>query len=480
MLTIYCFYNRLRVVIKSSLKRWRPSWFSPKLQLFYNHNLIIIQEKLLDLIPSSIPLKYKLNDKNFIRDRKLPLPKLIAFILHLSSCNRKDGIDIRSAEFFKNARRSDLWPDAEAVHRSSVTKARKKVSWQLFQDIYYHSVELAHNFFPNLDKYKWHGMSIYAIDGSKYTLPASNELREKFDHKSGLENSGKGHYPQCLISTVYDVFRRLPIAKTVVACDSSERTEAIKMLPKIPSNNLILFDRGYPGYDFIKEIIRNYSGYFLFRCPAKGSFSALKEFVESNKTDTIILITPSINHPKTNSSESDCHTMIKLRAIKLLNPDGELSILLTNLFNDKIYSETSLKSLYYKRWGVEVHYRDDKETAEIEEFHSKSSNGILQEIFASAIMNVISRILITIAMDPMKEEKSEPQFKNALKAISNEVALLVSKNPDKVAVYFKELLIEISRVRYYKSVKERSSQPRVCKKPINKWATTKIRRLAMA
>jgi hypothetical protein len=480
MLTIYCFNSRLRVATKSSFKKWRPSWFSPKLQLFYNHIFLIIREKLLDLIPSSIPLKYKLNDKDFIRDRKLPLSKLITFILNLSSCNRKDGIDIRSGEFFKNARRTDLWPDAEAVHRSSVTKARKKVSWQLFQDIFYQSVELAHHSFPNLDKYKWHDMSIYAIDGSKYTLPASDELREKFDPKSGLENSGKGHYPQCLVSTVYDVFRRLPIAKTVVAYDSSERTEAIKMLPRIPANNLIMFDRGYPGYDFIKEIIKNYSGYFLFRCPAKGSFSALKEFVESNKTDTIILITPTNKHQKTNSSESDSQTTIKLRAIKLLSPDGELSILLTNLFNDKIYSETSLQSLYYKRWGVEVHYRDDKETAEIEAFHSKSSNGILQEIFASAIMNVISRILITISIDPMKEEKSEPQFKNALKAISNEAALLVSKNPDKVSVYFKELLIEISRVRYYKSVKERKSQPRVCKKPINKWAINKIGKLAMA
>jgi len=269
---------------------------------------------------------------------------------------------------------------------------------------------LAHTFFPDSDQYKWHGMSVYAVDGSKYTLPASSELREEFDPESGLENTGKGHYPQCLVSTIYDVFRRLPIAKTVVACDSSERTEALKMLHRVPPDNLIMFDRGYPGYDIIRKLVRNYSGHFLFRCPAKNSFLALKEFVESNKTDAIIFINPPNERQKKTLSSKSSSESIKLRAIKLQSPGGELSILLTDLFDTEIYSETSLQSLYYKRWGIEVHYRDDKETAEIQEFHCKNSNGVLQEIFASSIMNVISRILMITAVEPTGGKKPEPQF----------------------------------------------------------------------
>lgn len=462
----------LHVVIKYLLKKWRPSWLSPKFQLFYYHKHTIIQQKLHDLIPSTLPAKYKRNTKDFIRDRKIPLSRLITLILNLSSSNKNDGVDIRAGEFFKNARRTDLWPEAMAVHRSSVTKARRKVPWQLFETIFYEAVDLAHDTFPESDKYKWHGMSVYAIDGSKYTLPASDEIRDEFDPKSGLDNSGKGHYPQCLVSTVYDVFRRIPIAKTVVACNSSERREAMKMLCLIPANNLIMYDRGYPGYEFIKEHIKKYSGHFLFRCPANGSFFALKEFVKSDNTDAIIFINPS--------ESDDSESSIKLRAIKLVSPDGVLSILLTDLFDSKTFSTQAMRSLYYKRWGVEVHYRDDKEIAEIETFHSRSSNGILQEIYASAIMNVISRILMIVAVDPIEGEKSEPQFKNALKAFSNDIALLVSKNPDKAAIYFKELLLEIARVRYYKPLERRESQPRVCKKPINKWAINKNRKLAMA
>lgn len=323
--------------------------------------------------------------------------------------------------------------------------------------MFYQTVTIAYETFPDSDKYKWHGMSVIAFDGSKYTLPASDELRQDFDLRSGLQNPGKGHYPQCLVSTAFDVLKNVLIDKRIAPCDTSERAEALKMLPQIRENNVLLFDRGYPGYDFINELIKKYNGYFLFRCSATSSFAALKEFVDSNKTNTIIYITPS-NQPqkKADLSENNSQAAIKLRAIKLVSPDGELSILLTNLFDEKTYSETSIQELYYKRWGIEVHYLHDKQTVEIEKFHSLFTNGILQEIYASAIMNVISRILMIMSVQEKASgnettfDSNEPQFKNALKAISNDIALLACQNPQKVAIYFKELLREIARVRYYK------------------------------
>ena len=87
-------------------------------------------------------------------------------------------------------------------------------------------------------------MSVFANDGSKYDLPATEELREEFDPHSGLQYSGKGHYPQCLVSTTYDVFRRLPVAGTVVALSGSEREEAKKLIPYVPAGSVMLYDRG--------------------------------------------------------------------------------------------------------------------------------------------------------------------------------------------------------------------------------------------
>lgn len=169
--------------------------------------------------------------------------------------------------FFKNARRSGIWPDAEAVHRSAVSKARKKIPWQIFEDLAYDATKLAYEVLPEDPKYLWHGMSVFAFDGSKYDLPATKEIRKEFDPGSGLEHSGKGHYPQCLVSTAYDVFRRLPVGRTVENIkNANEREEAKKLIAHIPAGNLLCFDRGYPSYEFILWLNQNYNGKYLFRC----------------------------------------------------------------------------------------------------------------------------------------------------------------------------------------------------------------------
>ena len=108
----------------------------------------------------------------------------------------------------------------------------------------------AYDIWPADDgRYLWHGMSVFALDGSKYMLPATEEIRDDFDPSSGLENKGKGHYPQCLVSTVYDVFRRLPVARSVVGNDNSEREEMKKLVSFVPPGSVWMFDRGYPSYE---------------------------------------------------------------------------------------------------------------------------------------------------------------------------------------------------------------------------------------
>ena len=107
-------------------------------------------------------------------------------------------MDTQSGAFFRQARRSGLWPAAEAVHRSAVTKARAKLSWTAFEQLHQDAVCLAYNLWPASDEDTWQGLSVFAIDGSIYQLPASQALRQAFDPDSGLEHPGKGHYPHCL------------------------------------------------------------------------------------------------------------------------------------------------------------------------------------------------------------------------------------------------------------------------------------------
>ena len=70
------------------------------------------------------------------------------------------------------------------------------MDWKIFQGIFRKAVDLAYELWPENDsRFLWHGMTVYAVDGSKYDLPATKEIREELDPSSGLEHSGRGHFP---------------------------------------------------------------------------------------------------------------------------------------------------------------------------------------------------------------------------------------------------------------------------------------------
>jgi hypothetical protein len=333
--------------------------------------------------------------------------------------------------------------------------------------MHHDAVRLAYEVWPASEEDTWQGLSVFAIDGSKYRLPASEALRVAFDPNSGLDHPGKGHYPQCLVSTVYDVFRRLPIARTVQPiAHANEREEVKALLPHIPTGGLLLFDRGYPSYELIAYLNRHYSGYWLIRCPASATFPAVEAFVRSGRLQATISLTPPQSKPLT------------LRVIRMISPDGELSVLLTNLQDEVRFPAPAVIELYFRRWAVEVHYRDEKTSLAIETFHSQTENGIRQELFAILIMAVIARTLMALMTDPDHPASAEPQFKHAIITLAEEAFILTPRCPELALVIFSELLHEIARVRYYRPRKPRPSPPRVCKKPANKWQLDRAKRLA--
>ena len=382
---------------------------------------------------------------------------------------KNQGVDGKSGAFFRQARRSGLCPDAEAVHRSAVTKARAKLPWTAFEQVHHQAVRLAYELWPESADHTWQGLSVFAIDGSKNRLPATDALRQAFDPDSGLDRPGHGHYPQCLVSTAYDVFRHLPVARTVQPiAKADEREEAKALLPHIPAGGVLLFDRGYPSYDLIDHLRHHYRGYWLIRSPASATFPAVEAFVQSSQTEAILTLTPPKAKP------------IIVRVLRLVSPDGEVSVLLTSLHDTERFPAEAVVSLYFRRWAVETHYRDEKTVLDIETFHSHSENGIRQELFAILIMAVIARLLAVLMTDADQPAQTEPQFKHAMITLAEDAFVLTPQRPERALVIFSEILKEIARVRYYRPTTPRTSQPRVSRKPINKWQTHKTKRMVTA
>ena len=117
---------------------------------------------------------------------------------------------------------------------------------------------------------------------------------------------------------------------------------------------------------------------------------------------------------------------------------------------------------------------------EIEQFHGKSANSIRQELFAVTIMSVITRTLMVEATRIHGPSTAEFQFKNAIVTLAGEAAVLAPDDPDKAVEIFSEILVAISRVKYYRPKRPRASQPRATKRPPNKWCSARRKKLENA
>ena len=413
----------------------------------------------------------KLSDRDFCRERKLSLPWLITFVLHLAGAGKTEGVDIQSGDFFNNARRSGVWPQAQPATRGAMTRARKKVRWQVFEELFEKAVRLALELWPDHPEHTWHGLSVLAIDGSKYRLPATEQIRQHFDPGSGLNHASRGHYPLALVSTLYDVFRGLPLGRTVVPNKGrNERVEALKLLQKAPAKSVTLFDRGYPSYELFLAYQKQLQGYYLMRCSTTSTFVPVVEFMQQGAEEAIISIPPSDTYRRgLSATERRSLALVAVRAIRGVDEKGEPTVFLTNLLDARQYPAFELQALYLKRWKVEEYYREEKVIQEIETFHSRNINGVMQELYAVVCMTVISRTLAALTESIHGLPAHRIQKKNAVIALAREAAILVPEDPQTAVDIFRELLEEMKRVKYYPPKQSRPPQPRISKTPENKW-----------
>jgi len=332
-------------------------------------------------------------------------------------------------------------------------------------------------------------MAVIAFDGSQYILPSSKEIRKEFDTEEPNLKPGGRYFPQAMVMTAFDVFRKIPIARTISHTKTSERAELIKMLQDLPVKTLSVLDRGYYGYEVFCRIIHETQHHFLAKVPMTSSFKEIDEFVASGKSESRITISPTASYlrkvKKGETQKVENEVPIEVRVIRTKLGDTEF-ILVTSLLDEQLYSTEDLIKLYRARWEVENYYRDEKQWLTIENFMSKSVLGVKQELFTSGIMSLVSRVALYSEeqkneqeneYDDEEDKKGEPQYFNAITAIARALPRMVALGTERCKVFINNLLKEIVLTRYHRSNEFRSFE-RISRSPQNKWKSMALKKLA--
>lgn len=274
---------------------------------------------------------------------------------------------------------------------------------------------------------------ILAVDGSFLKgLKSLNSDGFKFSSKS--EN-----YTKSIIGGLYDVNKKIIInynhTKSV-----NERINFKEQLKYVRKGDTILFDRGYHCNDLVKELNDKKIKY-IFRI--KKSYLDCKYLVDNN-----LYIYEKNNY--------------KYKVVNYkINDNGEDYYILTNLIFSSI---DEIKNLYKKRWTIETHYKEAKDTTSLEYLNSKNIDNFTKDIQ----MHNFIYILYYAFKNYLKEDMS---FKNNL---NNKLGLeFFIKDILYILIYKKKLnnnilnIINILPITY--THEEERHFPRISKRKFSKW-----------
>ncbi|WP_258112653.1 IS4 family transposase [Alicyclobacillus sp. SP_1] len=417
------------------------------------------------------------SEKDFTRERKVGFVPLVLLIFNMVRKSSQLEID----EF-----RERFMPEsalATSYTKQSFSKARQKIRPEAFvtlNDVYIRTFYADHD-------YKTHkGFRMFAMDGCVLEVPNTAQTQRQYGYVTNKMKNFK--LARALSSHLYDVENRLAVSTTIGRYDTNERVLAKanieKMLTLIPETSpyetVVLFDRGYPSIEFIHYLMQR-RVHFVMRV----STWFCKEIMQTQTMDEIAQLritkerAKELRKQRTPVPEG---TVLPIRVVKLPLSTGETELLITDLREDKL-SQAEMGDIYFKRWGIETHFKALKYQFEVENFSGETPTAIEQDFHATTLLSNMASVIEQDALEEVQAQNSGRKYEeykinhNILvgKLKNKLVEVILEDDDEKRSAIYRRLLHELTR-NIVPVIKGRT-HPRKTRPGANKYAKNKRRPL---
>ncbi len=347
-------------------------------------------------------------DKSWRRRIRIIDTKLIvAFVFQLVLNRGTDGYAATLFELWSGLKGRGEKPRKDSqVSASSMCEARQKLDENFFKVVIQRVTDEYEKFIP-LSSQTWRDRRIFAVDGSKINLPP--ELFSLGFNVLCKDSST----PQGLASCLYNLKTKLPCDFSLVE-HGDERLAAKEHLTCLSKGDCVVYDRGYFGYALLYEHAEKGVD-AVFRLAEGGSFPEIMEFMNDPTAplERIVTLMPTKYSRKDirKKSKDIKFRPIELRLIRY--QIGDSYYFLGTTLDSSEFSKDLFPDLYHSRWGIEEFYKIAKGHLKVENFHSKTTRGVKQELYASFVLTALTR-LATLAAESKIESgdgasKSSPK-----------------------------------------------------------------------
>lgn len=412
----------------------------------------------LEQIVSSDCVQEVLRQCNKVNGRSCPLTHEVMLWVVLAM-GLFTNVPIREA--FRRSRRRQRGDKTPA--RSSLCAGRQRLGVEPLQALHQRVVRPLAT--PQTPGAFYQGMRLMALDGTILDAP-DREANQSLGRSSG--GRGDAAFPQVRKVSLVEVGTHVEIALVHGGYHDSEQALVPALYDQIPSDALLLEDRGFFSYQSWKTLQN--------RC----------ELLVRVKTQMVLPVHQRLSDGSylskvySNSYDRDQDrngVVVRVIEYTLNDPQrtghGEVHCLITSLLDEKTYPAKELICLYHERWEIEMVFDEQKthqdplRAGKPTHLRSETPAGIAQELVAISIGHFVVRAMMLQAAEQADLDVDRLSFVGCFRILQTRLPECNATCAEGCWQWFEALKEEMLEEK----IPPRSNRvnPRVIKRKMKKW-----------
>ena len=304
------------------------------------------------------------------------------------------------------------------------------------------------------------GLRLMAMDGTKEDLPDTPENATVFGRQSGPK--GERGYPKAQTVLLSECGTHAVVDAEFAPCSTSERKLAMPLLRSIGAGMLLMFDRGFYGFDLILGVLQR-QAHALGRLAAHVKPTLIQRLADGS---CLAYIYPSDSQRRKGGEQ----LLIRVIEYTFTDPQRpgyhQRHRLFTTLLDPHGCPALDLVCAYHERWEVELAIDELQVHQRLvnHPLRSLKPRGVIQELYAILIAHYIVRAVMHEAALRADIDPDRISFVGTLRILQDALIEFQLADPSCHSALWNRLLNDIANER----LPERRNRinPRVVKRTV--------------
>lgn len=372
--------------------------------------------------------------------------------------------DLPIRQVFKHARRMRM--GETSPHRSSLCIARQRLGVAPVRALFRSTVRpLAR---PETIGGFYKGFRLVGIDGVIYNTPDTPANEKAFGRPSGGDR-GMGAFPQVRKVSLVELGTHVEFAMVIKRLACGETTAMQALWKHVPSDALLLEDRGFFSYSLWKRALSENIA-VLARVKSNLILEPIRHLDDGSYL-------AKIYRNSYDRSKDRNGILVRVIRYKLNDPQRvgheEEHVLMTTLLDHTLYPASELISLYHERWEEELTYdeqkthQDPRRPTKPAHLRSQTPAGVIQELYALSLAHFVIRALMFEAAKGINIDPERLSFTGCFQILKCRLPECNTQTPQTIQEWYDGLLWEMQQEIL--EPRRNRINPRVIKQKIMKW-----------